>query len=157
MKHRIFGKKLGRNFNERKALFRSQVRSMFIHGAIETTDAKAKALIPLVEKLSSIIVSKEELTARRELFRYLQDQTWVNNVVTTFKATFGDQKSNFTKVTKIKYRYGDNALVVKLSFVKPVKFSAKKEVVETVKAKKELAKKPVKKTEKKVKAVKETK
>ncbi len=160
MKHRIFGKKLGRNHNERQALFRSLTRSMFTHGSIETTDAKAKAVIPLVERLASTIVSKPELTARREMFRHLQDQTWVNNVVTTFKSTFGDQKSNFTKVTKIKYRYGDNALVVKLSFVKPVKFSVKKEevAVEKVepKAKKTVAKKAVK-TVKKVKAVKETK
>jgi large subunit ribosomal protein L17 len=169
MKHRIFGKKLGRNHNERQALFRSLTRSMFTHGAIETTEAKAKAVLPLVEKLSSVIVSKPELTARRELFRYLQDQTWVNNVVTTFKATYADQKSNFTKLTKVKFRQGDNSLVVKLSFTKPVKFSVSKPEKEEVKKevkkaekqpkkdiKKTVAKKPTKTVKKEVKVEKET-
>jgi large subunit ribosomal protein L17 len=160
MKHRIFGKKLGRNHNERQALFRSQTRSMFIHGTIKTTEAKAKAVAPLIEKLSSVIISKPELTAKRELYRYLQDQNWVNNVYSTFKSTFGEQKSNFTKMTRIKFRYGDNALVTSLSFVKPVKFSVKKETVKKEEAKDKkpakTAKKPVK-AAKKVKAVKETK
>jgi len=143
MKHRIAGKKLGRNFNERKALLKSLTRSMFTHGAIETTDAKVKAVVPMVEKLANIIMTKEELTAKRELFRVLQDQHWVNRVVANFKAVFGDQKSNFTTIQKIKRRYGDDALIVKFSFVKAVNF--KPEVKEEVKKEK-----PVKK----VKAVK---
>jgi len=143
MEHRIAGKKLGRNFNERKALLKSLTRSMFTHGAIETTDAKVKAVVPMVEKLANIIMTKEELTAKRELFRVLQDQHWVNRVVANFKAVFGDQKSNFTTIQKIKRRYGDDALIVKFSFVKAVNF--KPEVKEEVKKEK-----PVKK----VKAVK---
>jgi len=143
MKHRIAGKKLGRNFNERKALLKSLTRSMFTHGAIETTEAKVKAVLPMVEKLANIIITKEELTAKRELFKVLQDQHWVNRVVANFKSVFGDQKSNFTTIQKIKRRYGDDALIVKFSFVKAVNF--KPEVKEEVKKEK---------TVKKVKAVK---
>ncbi|MEI8067469.1 MAG: 50S ribosomal protein L17 [Candidatus Shapirobacteria bacterium] len=161
MKHRIFGKKLGRNHNERKALFTSMTRSMFTHGSIKTTEAKAKAVVSLVERLSNVIITKSELTAKRELFRYLQDQTWVNNVCATFKATFGEQSSNFTRIKRIKYRYGDNALVVSLSFVKEIKFETKKPKVEKeekadkkavkkiVKTEKKAIKKPVVKKEKK--------
>ena len=69
MKHRIAGKKLGRNFNERKALLKSLTRSMFTHGTIQTTEAKVKAVVPMVEKLANIIITKEELTAKRELFK----------------------------------------------------------------------------------------
>ena len=149
MKHRIAGKKLCRTFNERKALIKSLTRSMFTYGAIETTDAKVKAIVPMVEKLANIIITKEELTAKRELFKVLQDQTWVNRVVANFKAVFGDQKSNFTTIQKIKRRYGDDALIVKFSFVKPISFlPEKKEEI-----KKEVAKKAEKIT-KKVKAVK---
>ena len=150
MRHRMVGKKLGRNFNERKALLRSLTKAIFTHGAIETTEAKVKAVIPMVEKLASTIISKEELTAKRELFKVLQDQHWVNRVVTNLKAVFGDQKSNFTTTKKIKHRFGDDALIVRLSFVKAVNF--KPEVVEKVK--KEKVAKEVKKTVKKVKAVK---
>lgn len=157
MKHRIFGKKLGRNHHERQALFRSLTRSMFTHGSINTTEAKAKAIIPEIERLASVIVSKEELTAKRELYRSLQDQNWVNNVVKTFKSVFADKKSNFTQTVRIKRRYGDDALIVNLSFVKPIKFSTKKEMAEVVEAK--AAKKSVKavKPVKKAKVAKETK
>lgn len=155
MKHRIFGKKLGRNHNERKALFNAQTRSMFIHGGIQTTEAKAKAIVSTIESLSNTIITKPELIAKRELFRYLQDQTWVNNVVAKFKETFADQSSNFTQITRVKRRYGDDALIVKLSFVKPVKFEKTKpkkveeKVDKKAAAKKPVSKKTVKKTDKK--------
>jgi len=126
MKHRIFGKKLGRNYNERKALFNSLTKAMFINGSINTTQARATAIVSTIEKLSNTITTKSNLVARRELFKVLQDQTWVNNVFKTFKETFGEQFSNFTKITKIKRRFGDDALIVKLSFVKPVKFNINK-------------------------------
>ncbi len=149
MKHRIAGKKLCRNFNERKALIKSLTRSMFTYGAIKTTKAKVEAIVPTVERLSNIIITKEELTAKRELYKVLQDQHWVNRVVANFKSVFGDQKSNFTTVEKIKRRFGDDALIVKISFIKPVNFQPeKKEEI-----KKEKAVKKTKKVEK-VKAVK---
>ena len=140
MKHRIVGKKLGRNYNERQALFRSLTRSMFIHGSINTTETKAKSVISIIESLSNIIISKPELIAKRELFKVLQDQTWVNNVVKTFKEVFDNQTSNFTQMTRIKHRFGDDALIVKLSFIKPIKFQQKKEEVKKEKVKKETKK-----------------
>ena len=150
MKHRIAGKKLHRNFDEKRALLRSLTRAMFTHGAIETTDAKVKAVVPMVEKLANIIITKEELTAKRELFKVLQDQHWVNRVVANFKSVFGDQKSNFTTIQKIKRRYGDDALIVKFSFVKAVNF--KPEIKEEVKKEtKKVVKKTVVKKEKTVK------
>lgn len=154
MKHRIFGKKLGRNFNERKALFNSLTKSMFISGSINTTESKAKSIVSTIESLSNMIISKPEINAKRELFRVLQDQTWVNNVFKTFKEVFGNQTSNFTQMTRIKRRYGDDALIVRLSFVKPIKFEQKKEKVK-VETKKEA--KPKKEVKAKSKIKKETK
>lgn len=155
MKHRIFGKKLGRNHNERQALIRSLVKAIFIHGSIKTTMAKSELIVSEVESLSTTIMTKPELTAKRELFKTLQNQAWVNNVVKTMKETFSGQTSNFTQTVKIGKRFGDDSLMVKLSFVKPVKFEitkAKKVEEKSVKkteSKKPVAKKVVKKTEKK--------
>lgn len=152
MKHRIFGKKLGRNYNERKALFNSLTRSMFTHGSIKTTLAKAQAITPTIESLANTAMVKSELAAKRELFRHLQSQSWVNNVVKTMKETFTGQTSNFTQITKIGKRFGDDSLMVKLSFVKPVKFAAKKEkIVEKTKEKSTKIVKPVKKVKKETK------
>jgi large subunit ribosomal protein L17 len=142
MRHRMKGKKLGRNFNERKSLWNAQVRSMFVHGKIKTTEAKVKSLIPVIEKLCSDINTRADLDARRLLYTHLQNRTWVNNVYTTFKKEFGEQKSNFTKSLKLYRRYGDDALMVELSFVKPVTFS--KEKIRPVVEKKVEPKKEVK-------------
>lgn len=153
MKHRIFGKKLGRNHNQRQALIRSLVKAIFIHGTIQTTMAKSKLVVSKVESLSTTIMTKPELTAKRELFKTLQNQAWVNNVVKAMKETFAGQTSNFTQTVKVGKRFGDDSLMVKLSFIKPIKFeiSKKKEtapkankVTKTDKLKKE-AKKVVKK------------
>jgi large subunit ribosomal protein L17 len=155
MKHRIFGKKLGRNHNERKALFSSLTKSMFISGSINTTEARAKAIVSTIESLSNMIIVKPELAAKRELFKTLQNQTWVNNVFKTFKEVFGNQTSNFTQITRIKRRFGDDALIVNLSFVKPIKFDIKKEVKKEIKP---VIKKTIKKEVKpKSKVKKETK
>jgi len=154
MKHRVFGKKLGRTHNQRQALLKNLTRSIFIHGSIKTTNAKAKAVHSLIEKLSTKIITKDELIAKRELFKVLQDQTWVNNVVAEFKKVFGDQSSNFTKIEKIKFRYGDDALVVRLSFVKPIKFSVKKIVEEEAKDKKDKKAKKAKEVKKEKKVTK---
>jgi len=155
MKHRIFGKKLGRNHNERKALFKSLTKAMFINGSINTTKAKAQSIVSIVESLSTTIITKPELIAKRELFKIFQNQTWVNNIAKTFKEVFTNQTSNFTKITLVKRRFGDDALIVKLSFVKPIKFDIKKEV--KVEAKKETKKTGKKEIKTKSKIKKETK
>ena len=135
MNHRKFGIKLGRNRREREALFKSLVRSVFTHGAIETTSAKAHSVISIIEKLSNHIITKDILLAQRELSTYIQDKLVVSQIYHSFKAVFDGQTSNFTKMFKVKIRQGDDALIVKLTFVKPYKLvvAEKAEVVKAVK------------------------
>ena len=120
MRHRIVGRQLGRNINERQALYRSQLRSLFTYGFIKTTSAKAKSIVPLAEKIAAAAV-KADLNSRRYIFTFFQDRNVVNNIVTAFSTTFAGQTQNFTQMQNVKFRQGDNALVVKLSFVKEVK------------------------------------
>jgi large subunit ribosomal protein L17 len=119
MNHRIFGKQLGRNHHERQALIKSLSKSLFTYGAIETTRAKAQLVVPTVEDLANCIMTKDVVIAQREMSKYFQDRHFVKDVYDTFKATFAGQTSNFTKFWNVKYRQGDDALIVKLSFVKP--------------------------------------
>jgi len=160
MRHRISGRHLGRDTNQRHSLYRTQLRSLFTYGYIKTTVAKAKSIVPLAEKIAAAAV-KADLNSRRYIFTFFQDRNVVNNIVTAFSATFPGKTSNFTQLNNVKFRYGDNALIVKLSFVKEVntipvvKEKVKKEDKKTVKkaAKKEV-KKEVKKVVKKVPAKK---
>jgi len=119
MKHRQFGKKLGRNRQQRQALFRTQLRSLFLYGRIDTTDAKTKALIPLAEKVCHRLATENIVIAQRYLSRYLQDKKLVSRIYKSFTAVFAGQTSNFTKTHFIKFRQGDNALITRLTFVKP--------------------------------------
>ncbi len=152
MNHRNTGKKLGRNTRERQALFKSLAKSVFTYGAIETTRAKAQSVVPLVEKLANHIITKDIVLAQRELSRYFQDKNFVKNVYKSFKDIFDGQTSNFTKMWNVKYRQGDDALIVKLAFVKP--YVLKKEVKEVAKDKAVAAEKPKKVTKKSAKVAK---
>jgi len=155
MNHRKFGKKLSRNHNQRQALFRSQVRSFFTYGAIQTTETKAIAVSPIIERLCHIVATEPQVTAARELYRLLQDRNQVNHVMKVLKESSVGQSSNFTRLTRIKRRIGDDALIVKLSFIKPVSFVVVPPVVEKVKTKK--TNKPEIKKPVKVKVSKTTK
>ena len=125
MRHRIFGKQLGRTHNQRQALLRSLVTAIFTHGSISTTEAKAKAVLREVEKLASLINKSDAIVASRALSRYIQDKNTVKMAVSVFKATFTGITSNFTKMIRIKRRQGDDAMIVKFSFVKDINFSPK--------------------------------
>ena len=153
MNHRIFGKQLGRNHHERQALIKSLSKSLFTYGAIETTRAKAQLVIPTVEDLANCIMTKDVIIAQREMAKYFQDRHFVKSVYDTFKQVFSGQTSNFTKYWNVKIRQGDDALIVKLSFVKPytiIKPVEKKPVADKKKvvAKKSPVKKVTKKNEK---------
>lgn len=148
MNHRRFGKKLGRNIKERKALFNGLTRSILTVGTIETTDAKAKAFLPVLNKLVRRVLKYSELNAKRELRKLFTDRTLTSSVYDSIKASLSDITTQLTTINKVKYRQGDDALIVKVSFVKPytlLKPAVKPEVVKPEVTKKKVVKKAVNK------------
>lgn len=141
MRHRKFGRKLGRNHHHRQALFKNLSRALFTHGQIKTTQAKAKAVRPLVEKICTLAL-RNNINSRRAIFAYLQDRKLVARLSQVLCQTFTSQKTNFTKITPLKYRQGDNALLVRLSFTKPIDFSSNPSSKQKQPAKKQLKSKP---------------
>lgn len=119
MNHRKFGKKLGRNHHERQALFRGLIRSIFEKGIIQTTETKAKSIVPQVNKLGNFILHQELVPASRRLQKYLNDRKLVSSIISSFKTQLFGVSGNLLKFTRVKYRRGDNALIVKVEFVKP--------------------------------------
>ena len=73
MRHRVAGKQLSRTTSHRRALRRNMAASLIQHGAIRTTEAKAKELRRFVEKLITI-AKQGTLHARRRVIRALQDR-----------------------------------------------------------------------------------
>ena len=115
MRHRKAGKKLGRNTNQRKALFRGLIQSLIIHEEIKTTVAKAKAVKGLVDKLITK-AKKGTLHARRQVLAFLPDKKAANKLVDEIAPRFKKRTSGFTRFVRIGKRRGDDAMIVKMEF-----------------------------------------
>jgi large subunit ribosomal protein L17 len=152
MRHQVSGKKLGRTYNQRKSLFRTQLRQLFTNGALETTLTKSKIIKTKAEKL--LQKSKEaDLNVQRDLQVDLGDRELVQKTVTLAKKL--DRTSGFIKAYRLGSRRGDNAVIVRLELTKVEE--PQSPVEDASKAKKE-SKKVEKKDDKKAKKVtKETK
>ena len=116
MKHRISGKKLSRNSSQRKALFKGLINSLVMNGEIKTTETKAKVVRNLVDKLITK-AKKGTLHSRRLIDAFLQDKKAVNRIVDEFGPLFAKRSSGFSRITPLRKRRGDDAMMVKLELV----------------------------------------
>lgn len=126
MKHRLFGKRLDRGRDQRKALFRNLVTSLVLHEQIETTEAKAKAVKGLVDK----VITKGKtgsLHARRTLAGVLTNRGAIEKVIKVLVPRSQQRTSGFTRIIRLGRRKGDNASLVKMELVdKEIKKKEKK-------------------------------
>jgi large subunit ribosomal protein L17 len=149
MRHQVKGKKLSRNSSQRKALFKSLISALVIHGEIKTTESKAKAIRGLVDKLINK-GKKGTLHSRRLIGAFLQNKMAVSRIVDELGPIFAQRTGGFSRITRLGKRRGDDAMMVKLELVeKP----AAKEKISSVKknlpGKKEPENKPAPKSAKK--------
>lgn len=127
MRHRLFGKRLDRDRDQRKALFRNLITSLILHEQVETTEAKAKAVKGLVDK----VITKGKtgsLHAQRILARILTNRGAIEKVIKVLVPRFQQRTSGFTRIIRLGRRKGDNASLVKMELVdKEVRKKEKKE------------------------------
>jgi len=79
MRHRVYGKKLNRDSDHRRAMLRNLAAGLFEHGEIKTTMPKAKAVQPIVEKIITI-AKRGTFNARRQIEAKINDRmifAWV--------------------------------------------------------------------------------
>ena len=114
MRHKIYGKHLGRSKNERKALFGSLIRSLILSEKIETTEAKAKAVKGLVDK---IINQAKSPNTRRLLGQFLTDKAITEKLIKEIVPRLKDRHSGYTSLVKLGRRLGDNAMLVRMSIL----------------------------------------
>jgi len=137
--------KFNRNYNQRKALFKSQLQSLITWGKLTTTQPKAKVIKRMFDKLVTQAF-KGTVAARRLLAGKLSSQEHADRLVDVIAPLLSDRKSGFTTIQKTSVRRGDAVVLSTLKLVKDLP------VVEEVKeVKKEKAKPAVKKTTKKAK------
>ena len=131
MRHNKAGKRLGRTTSHRIAMFRNMVTSFLSHEKITTTDAKAKELRSIAEKMITF-GKKGDLHAMRLVASYIRDKKVVTKLFTTIAPRYKERNGGYTRIVKLGIRAGDNAPVSLIELVeeeiaqKPAKKPAKK-------------------------------
>src|SRR5512137_1316062 len=136
MRHNKAGRRLGRKTSHRIAMFRNMVTSFLDHEKITTTDAKAKELRSIAEKMITL-GKKGDLHAMRQAASYIRDKKVVTKLFTAIAPRYQERSGGYTRIVKLGIRPGDNA---PLSLIELVE-----EQVEKKPAKKPAAKKAAKK------------
>jgi len=110
MRHRNSGRKLSRTSSHRKALLRNMVTSLLDHERIETTDAKAKELRGLADKMITL-GKRGDLHARRQALSVIRSKDVTAKVFGELADRFRDRPGGYTRVVKVGTRVGDAAPV----------------------------------------------
>ena len=114
MRHKMAGYKLSRNSAQRKALFRNLIRELYIHGRITTTQAKARAVRPVAEKLITkakhgLAGKIDRVHAQRQVVAYLNDKSVATKVFDELAPRYEERNGGYTRIVKMGKRFGDAA------------------------------------------------
>lgn len=97
-------------------MLRNLASSVIIYEKVKTTEAKAKAVKPLVEKL--ITTAKAgDLSARRKLIEFLPQKNAIKKLMDVLGGRYKERKGGYTRIIKLSNRVGDGAKVVQLELV----------------------------------------
>lgn len=102
MRHRIYGKHLGRDKDERDTLFKGLIQALLTHETIQTTEAKAKAIKGLVDKVINLAKNKK-------IYHF--------GLTKEILPKLGNRTSGYTSLVKLGKRLGDQAMVVRMSLI----------------------------------------
>ncbi|HOP08240.1 MAG TPA: 50S ribosomal protein L17 [candidate division Zixibacteria bacterium] len=128
MGHRDKVKKLGRTRAHRDAMLTNMAMSLIEHRLIKTTDAKAKALKPIVDRVIAT-AKKDTLASKRQVARTVKSKKVFKKLYGEVVPQFADRDSGFCRIIKLGVRRGDGAplSVVELMIEAPKEEPSKKD------------------------------
>ncbi len=116
MRHRVAGRKLDRPTDQRLAIFRQQVGDLIRHESLRTTEAKAKEVRGVAEKM--ITLGKTgSLHARRQALAFLNNEAVVRKIFDDVAPRYSSRPGGYTRIVKLGPRPGDGASMVQLELV----------------------------------------
>ena len=116
MRHRKAGRKFGRNPAQRQAMLRQLAISMILHERLTTTEAKAKTLRPIVEKL--VTIAREDSSHTRNLvMSRLDHQVATARLFEVIAPRFEEAPGGYTRISKLGIRHGDAAPLALIEFL----------------------------------------
>ena len=120
------GPRLGGGPAHERLLLANLAASLFTHKSIQTTEAKAKRLRPIAERLITF-AKRGDLHARRRVLAVIKDKTVVHELFTQIAPLVADRQGGYTRIIKTGYRKGDNAPMAVIELVlEPVSPKTKK-------------------------------
>lgn len=115
MRHGNVNRKFGRKTDERNALMRSLARSLVLEGRMKTTEARAKEVRPMVEKLLTR-AKKDTLANRRALIAELGDVSTANKLIKAAE-NYSGRNGGYLRIVKMGPRKGDASPMAIIEFV----------------------------------------
>ena len=116
MRHRLNGRHLGRATDHRVAMYRNLVTDLCRYERITTTEAKAKEIRPMAEKMVTLS-RRGDLHARRQALRFIYDEKVVKHLFDTIAPRMKDRPGGYLRITKLEPRKGDGASMATIEFV----------------------------------------
>jgi len=109
-------RRLGLTTGHRKAMLRNLVTSLFRDERINTTEARAKEVKSIAEKLVTT-AKKNDLAARRQALAYLYEEEVVRKLFDKIAPKYSEKQGGYTRIIKVGYRRGDAAEMCILELV----------------------------------------
>jgi len=113
------GPRLGGSPAHERLILANLATALFEHGKITTTQAKAKRLRPLAERLITF-AKRGDLHARRRVLTVVRDKSVVHALFTEIGPGYAGRAGGYTRITKIGPRKGDNAPMAVIELVEPL-------------------------------------
>ena len=151
MRHRVKAGTLGRSASHRTAMYRNLVTSLFEHERVRTTDAKAKGVRSLAEKMITL-GKRGDLHARRRALRVIRRREVAAKVFDDLAERYLDRPGGYTRIVKLGIRPGDAASMSIIELVEPAGGGPKTDTTDGEKTAKKTGAKAAKKTTKKAAA-----
>jgi len=114
--HRIDGRRLGRATDHRLALFRNLVTDLLRHEKIITTEAKAKEVRGLAERVITM-GKRGDLHSRRQALAYVYDKHVVEKVFDELGPRYASRPGGYSRIVKLGPRLGDGARMAQLELL----------------------------------------
>lgn len=113
------GARLGGGPAHERLMLANLATALFEHGKITTTQAKAKRMQPLAERLITF-GKRGDLSARRRVLRVVRDKSVVHELFTEIAPRYANRNGGYTRITKLGPRKGDNAPMAQIELVEPL-------------------------------------
>jgi large subunit ribosomal protein L17 len=111
------GHRLGGSPAHQRHMMANLATALFEHGKITTTEARARRLRPLAERLITF-AKRGDLHARRQVLTVVTDKTVVHNLFAEIGPSFASREGGYTRITKVGPRKGDNAALAVIELVR---------------------------------------